>query len=111
MSKLKNPGSKVVADRELIATIEEQSAELRLLRQESRIGERNTRRESCATSRSLTLNARFSRSTPRSTRRRQTQPRSECPAFIHTLAEFTPLAIAVDFGRCGSLRGSAVRTT
>jgi methylmalonyl-CoA mutase, N-terminal domain len=34
MSKLKSPDSKGVADRELIATIEEQSAELRLLRKE-----------------------------------------------------------------------------
>ncbi|MDQ6688900.1 MAG: methylmalonyl-CoA mutase family protein [Gemmatimonadota bacterium] len=34
MSKLKNPGSKDTADRELIATVEEQSAELRLLRKE-----------------------------------------------------------------------------
>jgi methylmalonyl-CoA mutase N-terminal domain/subunit len=34
MSKLKSPGSKGTADRELAATIEEQSAELRLLRQE-----------------------------------------------------------------------------
>ena len=34
MSKLKSPDSKGAADRELIATIEEQSAELRLLRKE-----------------------------------------------------------------------------
>jgi methylmalonyl-CoA mutase N-terminal domain/subunit len=34
MSKLKSPASKGVADKELISTIEEQSAELRLLRQE-----------------------------------------------------------------------------
>src|ERR1700716_3972058 len=34
MTKLKNPGSKNAADRELIATVEEQSAELRLLRKE-----------------------------------------------------------------------------
>ena len=34
MTKLKSPGSKSAADGELIATIEEQSAELRLLRQE-----------------------------------------------------------------------------
>jgi len=32
MTKLKSPGSKSAADSELIATIEEQSAELRLLR-------------------------------------------------------------------------------
>jgi len=34
MSKLESPGSKGVADKELIATLEEQSAELRLLRKE-----------------------------------------------------------------------------
>ena len=34
MTKLKSPGSKAAADSELIATIEEQSAELRLLRKE-----------------------------------------------------------------------------
>ena len=34
MTKLKSPGSKSAADSELIATIEEQSAELRLLREE-----------------------------------------------------------------------------
>ena len=34
MSKLKSAGSKGVADTELIATVEEQSAELRLLRKE-----------------------------------------------------------------------------
>src|SRR4026207_1752180 len=34
MTKLKSPGSKTAADSELIATIEEQSAELRLLRKE-----------------------------------------------------------------------------
>ena len=34
MSKLKSPGSKGIADKELIATVEEQSAELRLLRKE-----------------------------------------------------------------------------
>jgi methylmalonyl-CoA mutase N-terminal domain/subunit len=34
MTKLKSPGSKGAADNELIATIEEQSAELRLLRKE-----------------------------------------------------------------------------
>src|SRR2546423_10136574 len=34
MTKLKSPGSKASANGELIATIEEQSAELRLLRQE-----------------------------------------------------------------------------
>ena len=34
MTKLKSPGSKSAADSELIATIEEQSAELSLLRKE-----------------------------------------------------------------------------
>ena len=34
MTKLKSPGSKAAPDSELIATIEEQSAELRLLRKE-----------------------------------------------------------------------------
>ena len=34
MSKLKSPGSKGAADRDLVATVEEQSAELRLLRKE-----------------------------------------------------------------------------
>ena len=112
MTKLKSPGSESAADSELIATIEEQSAELRLCARRSQRGARGTRRESCATSPSPTRRRKSSRSTRRSTSAETDAEALGVPGFYPVHArQFIRPGIAASCGRCASSPASAARAT
>ena len=109
MTKLKSPSSNGAPDTELIATIEEQSAELRLLRKE--VAEwRRVREGRAARHRVHQLGEGGRAALHRARRRRDESPkRSACPARIRSRAAFTRRGTAASCGRCASSRASAAR--
>lgn len=111
MTKLKSPASKAAADSELIATIEEQSAELRLLRKEVAEWKKKYEKGELRDIAFTNSEKEVSRSTRRSMRRRRTPRRWECQGFTRIRAEFIRLVIAGACGRCANSPDSEAPAT